>query len=167
MYVICRWHSLEIDLRSLMGSSWAGPRQNTWLNNVSEAWYTSHLEKISNILGLLSKEMRILMRMSLTVMVQSGWWIKWSLSSGVLRNKKVPQKIKGNIYRVIVRPTMLYEQSVGQSRTFSFRSWKLQKWGCNDRYVDIGLEMKIPSKNRSGFDGGQDVESETEMVRAC
>ncbi|KAF3634462.1 putative pre-mRNA-processing factor 6-like [Capsicum annuum] len=35
-------------------------------------------------------------------------WMKWKLASGVLCNKKVPPKLKGKFYRVVVRPALLY-----------------------------------------------------------
>ncbi|XP_070055294.1 uncharacterized protein [Nicotiana tomentosiformis] len=35
-------------------------------------------------------------------------WMKWRLASGVLYDKKVPPKLKGKFYIVVVRPTMLY-----------------------------------------------------------
>ncbi|PHT33985.1 Protein NRT1/ PTR FAMILY 4.6 [Capsicum baccatum] len=39
--------------------------------------------------------------------IQTGW-VKWGLASGVLCDKKVPFKLKGKFYRVIVCPAMLY-----------------------------------------------------------
>ncbi|XP_060191726.1 uncharacterized protein LOC132621465 [Lycium barbarum] len=35
-------------------------------------------------------------------------WMKWRFASEVLCDKKVPPKLKGKFYKVMVRPTMLY-----------------------------------------------------------
>jgi hypothetical protein len=40
-------------------------------------------------------------------MISVGW-LKWRQASGVLCDKKVPQKLKGKFYRMAIRPTMLY-----------------------------------------------------------
>ena len=40
--------------------------------------------------------------------VQSGW-LRWRRASGVLCDKKVPAKLKGKFYKVVVRPTLLYD----------------------------------------------------------
>lgn len=34
--------------------------------------------------------------------------MKWRLAFGVLCNKKIPLKLKGKFYRMIVRPSLLY-----------------------------------------------------------
>ncbi|XP_070041220.1 uncharacterized protein [Nicotiana tomentosiformis] len=43
----------------------------------------------------------------LTPRIGEGW-MKLRLTSGVLCDKKVPLKLKGKFYRVVVRPMMLY-----------------------------------------------------------
>ena len=35
-------------------------------------------------------------------------WMKWRQASGVLCDKKVPQKLKGKFYMTTIRTTMLY-----------------------------------------------------------
>ena len=39
--------------------------------------------------------------------IKAGW-MKWRQASGVLCDKKVPQKLKGKFYRTAIRPAMLY-----------------------------------------------------------
>jgi hypothetical protein len=38
----------------------------------------------------------------------SAGWLKWRRASGVLCDKKVPQKLKDKFYRMAICPTMLY-----------------------------------------------------------
>jgi hypothetical protein len=38
----------------------------------------------------------------------SADWLKWRQASGVLCDKRVPQKLKGKFYRTTIRPAMLY-----------------------------------------------------------
>jgi hypothetical protein len=35
-------------------------------------------------------------------------WLKWRQASGVLYDKRVPQKLKGKFYRTAICPAMLY-----------------------------------------------------------
>ena len=39
--------------------------------------------------------------------IKAGW-MKWCQDSGILCDKRVPQKLKGKFYRTAVQPTMLY-----------------------------------------------------------
>ena len=38
----------------------------------------------------------------------SAGWLKWRQASGILCDKRVPQKLKGKFYRTGIRPAMLY-----------------------------------------------------------
>ena len=38
----------------------------------------------------------------------SAGWLKWRQASGVLCDRRVPQKLKGKFYRTTIRPAMLY-----------------------------------------------------------
>jgi len=35
-------------------------------------------------------------------------WQKWKMASGVLCDKKIPLKLKERVYRIVVKPTLLY-----------------------------------------------------------
>jgi hypothetical protein len=39
--------------------------------------------------------------------IRAGW-IKWRQTSGILCDKKVPNKLKDKFYRTVIRPAMLY-----------------------------------------------------------
>ena len=38
----------------------------------------------------------------------SAGWLKWRQASGVLCDRRVPQKLKGKFYRTAIRPVILY-----------------------------------------------------------
>ena len=44
--------------------------------------------------------------------IKAGW-IKWRQASGILYDKRVPQKLKGKFYRTAIRPACCMEQNVG------------------------------------------------------
>ena len=40
--------------------------------------------------------------------IKAGW-LKWRMTSGVLRDKRMPARLKGKCYKTIVRPAILYD----------------------------------------------------------
>ncbi|EMS50750.1 Thiosulfate sulfurtransferase [Triticum urartu] len=47
--------------------------------------------------------------------IKAGW-MKWHQASGILCDKRVPQKLKGKFYRTAVRPAMLFDGAVPEPR---------------------------------------------------
>ena len=48
--------------------------------------------------------------------IKAGW-MKWRQASGILCDKRVPQKLKGKFYRMTIRPIMLYEAECWPTKT--------------------------------------------------
>ncbi|KAK4350932.1 hypothetical protein RND71_030245 [Anisodus tanguticus] len=67
--------------------------------------------------------------------------MKWRLASGVLCDKKVPPKLKGKFYRVVVRPTMLYKAECWSVKTSHIQKMKvvemrMLRWMCGHTMRD-------------------------------
>ncbi|XP_060182744.1 uncharacterized protein LOC132612646 [Lycium barbarum] len=62
-------------------------------------------------------------------------WMKWKLSSEVLCDKKVPPILKGKFYKVVVRPTMLYETECwpvkkAHAQKMKVAEMRMLRWMC-------------------------------------
>ncbi|KAK4364064.1 hypothetical protein RND71_015422 [Anisodus tanguticus] len=69
-------------------------------------------------------------------------WMKWRLASGVLCDKKVPPKLKGRFYRVVVRLTILYGAECWPVKTTHIQKMKVVKmsmlrWMCGHTMRDM------------------------------
>ncbi|PHU07698.1 Potassium transporter 1 [Capsicum chinense] len=79
-------------------------------------------------------------------------WMKWKLALGVLCDKKVPPKLKGKFYRVVVRPAMLYGAECWPVKNSHIQKMKVAKmrmlrWMCGltrgDRVRNETIREKV------------------------
>ncbi|PVH36256.1 hypothetical protein PAHAL_6G032900 [Panicum hallii] len=65
----------------------------------------------------------------------SAGWLKWRQPSGVLCDKKVPQRLKGKFYRTAIRPAMLYGVECWPTKRrhvqqLSVAEMRMLRWFC-------------------------------------
>ncbi|PUZ54814.1 hypothetical protein GQ55_5G161300 [Panicum hallii var. hallii] len=68
------------------------------------------------------------------VSLEAGW-LKWRQASGVLCDKKVPQRLKGKFYRTAIRPAMLYGAECWPTKRrhvqqLSVAEMRMLRWFC-------------------------------------
>ncbi|XP_070050175.1 uncharacterized protein [Nicotiana tomentosiformis] len=73
--------------------------------------------------------------------VQGVGWMKWRLASGVMCGKKVPLKLKGKFYRVVVRPAMLFGAECWAAKNSHTQKMKtaeirMLRWMCGHTRLD-------------------------------
>ena len=66
--------------------------------------------------------------------IRAGW-VKWRQASGVLCDRKVPQKLKSKFYRTVIRPAMLYEAECWATKRqhvqkMSVADIRMLRWIC-------------------------------------
>jgi len=66
--------------------------------------------------------------------IQAGW-MKWRQASGILFDKRVPQKLKGKFYRTAIRPAMLYGAECWPTKRrhvqqISVAEMRMLRWIC-------------------------------------
>ena len=66
--------------------------------------------------------------------IKAGW-VKWRQASGVLCDRKVPQKLKGKFYRTAIRHAMLYEAECWATKRqhvqkMSATEMRMLRWIC-------------------------------------
>ena len=63
-------------------------------------------------------------------------WMKWRQGSGVLCDKRIPQKLKGKFYRTAIRPAMLYSAECWPTKRrhvqqISVAEMRMLRWICS------------------------------------
>ena len=72
--------------------------------------------------------------------IQMGWQ-KWRGASGVLCDRKVPLRLKGKFYRVVVRPALLYgaecwATTKAQEQRLMVAEMRMLRWMCGHTRLD-------------------------------
>jgi len=72
--------------------------------------------------------------------IKAGW-IKWRQASGILCDKRVPQKLKGKFYRTTIRPAMLYgaecwPTKIRHVQQLSVAEMRMLRWICGHTRMD-------------------------------
>jgi len=82
----------------------------------------------------------------------SAGWLKWHQASGVLCDKRVPQKLKGKFYRTAIRPVMLYGTECWPTKRrheqqLSVAEMRMLRWFCGytrrDRVRNEDIREKV------------------------
>ena len=68
-------------------------------------------------------------------------WMSWKKCSGVLCDKRMPVKLKRNVYRTVVRPTMLYGAETWattkrQESRIEVNEMRMLRWMCGVTRTD-------------------------------
>ncbi|KAG5619478.1 hypothetical protein H5410_019302, partial [Solanum commersonii] len=80
-------------------------------------------------------------------------WTKWRLASGVLCDKKIPPKLKGKFYRVVVRQSLVVGAECWRSELTCSKlhvaEMRMLRWMCGHTRA-IRLGMRLSGEGRSG-----------------
>ncbi|KAG2597229.1 hypothetical protein PVAP13_5KG193207 [Panicum virgatum] len=89
----------------------------------------------------------------------SADWLKWRQASGILCDKRVPQKLKGKFYRTAIRPAMLYGAECWPTKRrhvqqLSVAEMRMLRWFCGhtrrDRVRNEVIQDRVGAPVRNG-----------------
>ena len=97
-------------------------------------------------------------------------WMNWTKCSGVLCDKRMPVKLKGKVYRTVVRPAMLYGAETWattkrQESRSEVNEMRMLRWMCGVTRRQ-NRERTHPRNDESSAGVQKDNGEKTEMVRA-
>ena len=81
----------------------------------------------------------------------SAGWLKWRQASGILCDRRVPQKLKGKFYRTAIRPAMLYGAECWPTKRrhvqqLSVAEMRMLWWFCRHTRRDRVRNEVIPER---------------------
>ena len=97
----------------------------------------------------------------------------WKRSSGVLYDRRMPMKLKGKIYKTVVRQALLYGAETwatarGQYARLEVNEMRMQRWMCGVTRRDTIRNKHIRgTDNKSGASVQENYRKTTEVVRPC
>ena len=99
-------------------------------------------------------------------------WKNWKRVSGVLCDRRMNMKIKGKVYRTVVRPTLMYGAETwalkkAQEKKLDVAEMRMPRWMCGVTKLDKIRNGKNKRDNESGGNHKESTGKKVEVVRAC
>ena len=101
----------------------------------------------------------------------SAAWGNWKRCSGVLCDRRMPVKLKGNVYKTVVRPALLYGAEIwattrGQEAGLEVKEMRMLRWVCGVTRRDKIRNEHIIGTTRV-VQASRNITKTTEVVRPC
>ena len=78
-------------------------------------------------------------------------WMKWRQASGVLCDKRVPQKLKGKFYRTTIRPAMLYGAECWPTKRRHVQQIMSRKCVCCVGFYAARIRIRVSVSEGYGY----------------
>ena len=103
--------------------------------------------------------------------VGAGWG-NWKKCSGVLCDRRMPVKLKGKVYKTVIRPAMLYGAETWattkrQEKQIEGTEMRMLRWMCGVTRKDKIRNEHIRGTTRVAQASKKDHREKIELVRAC
>jgi len=91
--------------------------------------------------------------LTMILTIALGWGQKWKNAFGVLCDKKIPVRLKERVYRMVVRPTLLYGAECwpikkNQIQRLMVPEMRMIRWMC--RYTRLDRVRNVMIRERVG-----------------
>ena len=102
---------------------------------------------------------------------QSGWK-NWKRVSGVLCDRRMNMKIKGKVYRTVVRPALMYGAETwvlkkAQEKKLEVAEMRMLRWMCGVTKLDKIRNERIRGTTKVGGNHKESTRKKVEVVWAC